>query len=175
LEEDLDLLLKIKDVGATACLEALVSESYSDPDEEYSPCSTTTSSQTQKGLGDERATVCRAAPTLENHLQPDGHTKSFLGSFLGLTITSTPQGCFVYWKGFEPSELLDYESRLVAFTQELPFQEGRPLSPIVEEGENSTELLEYSLKANHSPDHQFCMASLRNTEEDELGTQYDNE
>jgi hypothetical protein len=74
----------------------------------------------------------------------------------------------VYWKGFEPSELLDYESHLVAFTQELHFQEGRPLSPIAEEGESSTELLEYSLRANHSPDCQICMASLRNTEDDKL-------
>jgi hypothetical protein len=80
----------------------------------------------------------------------------------------------MYWKGFEPSELLDYESRLVAFTQELPFQEGRPLSPIAE-GESSTELLEYSLRANHSPDRQVCMASLHNAKEDELDTQYDNE
>jgi hypothetical protein len=47
----------------------------------------------------------------------------------------------VYWKGFEPSELLNYESRLVAFTLKLPIQEGRPLSPIAEEGENSIELL----------------------------------
>jgi hypothetical protein len=74
----------------------------------------------------------------------------------------------VYWKGFEPSELLDNESYLVAFTQELPFQEGRPLSSIAEEGESSTELLEYSLRANHSWDRQVCMASLRNTEDDEL-------
>jgi hypothetical protein len=81
----------------------------------------------------------------------------------------------MYWRGFEPSELLDYESRLMVFTQELSFQEGRPLSYIVEEGESSTELLEYSLRANHSPDRQVCMASLHNTEEDELGTQYDNE
>jgi hypothetical protein len=81
----------------------------------------------------------------------------------------------VYWKGFEPSELLDYESHLMAFTQELPLQEGRPLSPIAEEGESSTELLDHSLRANHSSDHQVCMASLRNTEEDELDPQYDNE
>jgi signal transduction histidine kinase len=80
----------------------------------------------------------------------------------------------MYWNGFEASELL-YESCLVAFMQELPFQEGRPLSPIAEEGESSTELLEYSLRANHSPEHQVCMVSLRNMEEDELGTQYDNE
>jgi hypothetical protein len=59
---------------------------------------------------------------------------------------------------------------------ELPFQEGRPLSPIVEEGESSTELLEHSLRANHSLGHQVCMASLRNAEDDELdpGTTMNN-
>jgi hypothetical protein len=56
----------------------------------------------------------------------------------------------------------------VAFTQELPFQEGRPLSPITEEGESSTELLDYSLMANLSSDRQVCMASLRNAKDDEL-------
>jgi hypothetical protein len=80
----------------------------------------------------------------------------------------------VYWKGFETSELLDYESRLVAFTQELPFQEGRPLSPIAEEGESSAELLDHSRTANHSPDRQVCMASLHNAENDELDQQYDS-
>jgi hypothetical protein len=175
LEEDLDLLLKIKDVGATGYREAPPLKIYSDSDEEYSPCSTTPSSRFQKGLRDEEATACRVTPALENYLQPDSYTETLSDSLLGLTITSTPQGCFMYWKGFEPCELLDYESRLMAFTQELPFQEGRPLSPIAEEGESSTELLEYSLRANHSPDHQVCMASIRNVEEDELGTQYDNE
>jgi hypothetical protein len=121
LEENSDLLLKIKDVGTTACREALVFDIYSDSDEEYSPCSTTTSSRTQKGLGDEGATVFRAASTLENHSQPDSHTESFSDSFLGLTITSMPQGRFVCWKGFEPSELLNYESCLLAFMHELPF------------------------------------------------------
>jgi hypothetical protein len=140
----------------------------------YSPRSTTPSSRTQKGLGDERVTACPAAPALENHLPPDGHTETFSGSLLGLTITSTPQGRFVYWKGFEPFELLNYESHLVAFTQELLFQEGRPLSPITEEGESSTELLEYSLRANHSPDRQVCMVSLCNAEDDELDPQYGN-
>jgi hypothetical protein len=50
----------------------------------------------------------------------------------------------VYWKGTKPSELLDYDSRFVAFMQELPFQEGKPLSSISKEGDDSTELLEYS-------------------------------
>jgi hypothetical protein len=81
----------------------------------------------------------------------------------------------VYWKSFEPSVLLNYESRLVAFTQELPFQEGKPLSPISEEGEGSTGLLEYRHTANHSPDRQVCRASLRNAEDDELDPKYDNE
>jgi hypothetical protein len=111
----------------------------------------------------------------KNHSQPDGHSESFSGSHLGLTITSTPQGRFVYWKGFEPSELLNYDSLLVAFIQELPFQEGRPLSPIEEEGESSTELLGHSRTASHLLDRQVCMASLRNTEEDDLDPQYDNE
>jgi hypothetical protein len=58
----------------------------------------------------------------------------------------------MYRMGFEPSELLDYYSRLVAFMQELPFQEGKPLSPIPEGGEGSTELLKYSHTADNSPD-----------------------
>jgi hypothetical protein len=175
LEEDLDMLLKVKDMGATICRAAPIFDTYSDSNEEYSPHSTTPSSRFRTGLGDEGATTRRAAPTLENHSQPDGHTEIFSGSRLGLTITSTPQGCFVYWMGFEPSELLNYESRLVPFTQGLPFQKGRPLSPITEEGESSTELLEYSLRANHLSDRQVCIASLRNAEDDKLDPQYDNE
>jgi hypothetical protein len=85
------------------------------------------------------------------------------------------QGRFAYWKGLEPSELLDYDSCLVAFTQELPFQEGKPVSPIAEEGDSSTELLEYSHMANNSPNRQIYMASLRNADDDELGPEYDDE
>jgi hypothetical protein len=101
--------------------------------------------------------------------------ESFSGSYLGLTIMSTPQGRFVYWKGLEPSELLEYDSRLLAFMQELPFQEGKPLSSISEEGEGSTELVEYSHTAENSPDHQVYMASLCNVDDDELGPKYDVE
>jgi hypothetical protein len=80
-------------------------------------------------LGDEGATTCREAPVSDNYSESDDDPESFSGSHLGLTITSTPQGRFVYWKGLEPSELLEYDSRLVAFTQELLFQEGKlPLS-----------------------------------------------
>jgi hypothetical protein len=59
--------------------------------------------------------------------------------------------------------------------QQLPFQEGKPLSPIAEEGESSTELLEYNLTVNHSPNCQVCMASLHDVEDDELDPEYDNE
>jgi hypothetical protein len=121
LEEDLDLLLKLKDVGATACRGGPIFYNYSDSNKEYSLFNTTPSSQSRGGLGHEGATAHRAAPAPKNHSQPDSYTESFLGSHLHLTITSMPQGSFVYWKGFEPSKLLDYESRLVAFTQELPF------------------------------------------------------
>jgi hypothetical protein len=79
LEEDLDLLLKIKDVGATTCWAAPVFDTYSDSNEEYSPRSTTPSSRPQKGLGDVGVTAHWAAPALENHSRPDDHTESFFG------------------------------------------------------------------------------------------------
>jgi hypothetical protein len=41
------------------------------------------------------------------------YSESFLGNHPGLTITSTLQGYFMYWKGLEPSELLEFDSRLV--------------------------------------------------------------
>jgi hypothetical protein len=75
-----------------------------------------------------RATACRGVPVFDNYSDSDNDPDSFSGSHLGLTITTMPQGQFMYWKGLEPSELLEYDSRLVAFTQELPFQEGKPLS-----------------------------------------------
>jgi hypothetical protein len=58
-----------------------------------------------------------------------------------LMITSTPEGCFVHWKGMSLSDLLEAEDRLVAHLEPLPFQEGRPLATTVEE---STELVDAS-------------------------------
>jgi hypothetical protein len=81
----------------------------------------------------------------------------------------------VYWKGLEPSELLEYDSRHVAFTQELPFQEGKPLSSISKEEEGSTELLQYSHTADNSPDCQVYMASLSNADDDKPGPEYNAE
>jgi hypothetical protein len=56
-------------------------------------------------------------------------------------ITSIPEGCFVYWRGMEPSDLLEAEDRLIAHLEPLPFQEGRPLATVAEE---STELVDSS-------------------------------
>jgi hypothetical protein len=58
-----------------------------------------------------------------------------------LTITSTPEGRFVHWKGTKLSDLLEDKDQLVAHLEPLPFEEGRPLATVVEE---STELVEAS-------------------------------
>jgi hypothetical protein len=54
---------------------------------------------------------------LDEYSDSDDDPESFSGSHLVLTITSMPLGRFVYWKGMEPSELLDHDSRLMAYTQ----------------------------------------------------------
>jgi hypothetical protein len=122
LEEDLDHLLKLGDEGATACRGGGgIFDNYSDSDEKYSLTSTIPSSWSFGGLRDKGATTCQEAPVLDNHSESDDDPESFSGNHLGLTITSAPQGRFVYWKGLERSELLEYNSHLVAFKQELPF------------------------------------------------------
>jgi hypothetical protein len=110
-------------------------------------------------IGEGEATACWEAPIFDIYSHLDDDSEPFSGSHLGLTIASTPQGRFVSWKGMEPFELLEYDSRLVAFTQELPFQEGRPLPPITEEGEGSTELVVYSSSGEFSLDRHVYMAS----------------
>jgi hypothetical protein len=72
-------------------------------------------------IGDEGATACREAPVFDKYSESDDDSETSQGCHLGLTITSTPQGRFVYWKGMEPSELLEFDSHLVAFIEELPF------------------------------------------------------
>jgi hypothetical protein len=76
--------------------------------------SPSTTSPGRGGLEDEGASSCREAPVLVIHSQPNDLSESFSGNHLGLIITSTPQGCFMYRKSLEPSELLEYNSRLVA-------------------------------------------------------------
>jgi hypothetical protein len=81
LEEDLDLLLKPKDVGATACRGAPIFDNYSDSNEEYSSFSTTPSSQSRRGLRDEGATACRGPPLLTttcNLMTTPNHFRAFI-------------------------------------------------------------------------------------------------
>jgi hypothetical protein len=55
-------------------------------------------------IGDEDATAYREAPIFNKYTDLDGDSEPSMGSHLGLTITSTPQGRFLYWNGMEPSE-----------------------------------------------------------------------
>jgi hypothetical protein len=50
------------------------------------------------------------------------------GPASGLVITSTPAGRFVYWPDHKPTDLIDGNSRYVAYLDSLHFQEGTPLS-----------------------------------------------
>jgi hypothetical protein len=117
-------------------------------------------------IGQGEATACREAPVFDKYSDSDYDPETPSGH-LGLTITSTPQGRFMYWKCMEPSKLLEYDSHLVAFTQELPFQEGKPLSPINEEGEDKTQLVQCSSSSEFSLDRHVYMASIRDHDDDD--------
>jgi hypothetical protein len=56
-------------------------------------------------IGEEGATVCREAPVFDKYSDSNNDSKPFSGHHISLTITSMPQGRFLYWKGMEPSEL----------------------------------------------------------------------
>jgi hypothetical protein len=51
---------------------------------------------------------------------------------MGLVITSTPAGRFVYWPDRKPADLTDGNSHCVAYLDSLPFQDGTPLAPTKE-------------------------------------------
>jgi hypothetical protein len=76
----------------------------------------------------------------------------------------------------EPSELLDDNTRLVGYIQELPYQEGRPLAPLTKEMGDAKLVDYFSSSKEYSPECQVRMASIRNhDDDDEPGNQYDNE
>ncbi|RLN03049.1 hypothetical protein C2845_PM13G05970 [Panicum miliaceum] len=113
-------------------------------------------------FGDEDATACWEAPVFSNYSNLDDDPDSSTASHIGLSITTTAQDRFVYWKGMEPSELLDGDARLGAIVHELPFQKGRPLSPIREEvsgSSTSTFPISHDYSTDYSPE--VLMASLR--------------
>ena len=73
-------------------------------------------------IGEGEATACREAPIFHSYSDSDDDSALAMGSHLGFNHhISTPQGRFVYWKGFEPAELL-HDSHLVADDDITPFR-----------------------------------------------------
>jgi hypothetical protein len=78
------------------------------------------------------------------------------GPAIGLVITSTPTGRFVYWPDRKPADLTDRNSRCNAYLDSLPFQEGTPLAPIEEHTPTEVVTTDSGLG---TPDHQVFMAA----------------
>jgi hypothetical protein len=82
--------------------------------------------------------------------------KPLLGPAFGLVITSTPASRFVYWPDRKPADLIDGNSRYVAYLDSLPFQEGTPLSRTEEYSPTEVASSDSCLG---NPDHQVFMAA----------------
>jgi hypothetical protein len=78
------------------------------------------------------------------------------GPAIGLVITSTPAGRFVYWPDRKPANLTDGNSRCVAYLDTLPFQEGTPLALAEEHTPTEVVTTDSSLG---SPDRQVFMTT----------------
>jgi hypothetical protein len=78
------------------------------------------------------------------------------GPAVGLVITSTPAGRFVYWPDRKPADLTNGNSRCVAYLDSLPFQEGTPLAPA---GEHTPTEVATSDSGLGSPDRQVFMTT----------------
>jgi hypothetical protein len=83
------------------------------------------------------------APIFDSYLDSDVDSTGSSNKDMNLTITSTLQGHFVYWKNSETNELVD-NLRLVAYIPDLPYPQGRPLPPTEEERIEDTVLVDYS-------------------------------
>jgi hypothetical protein len=79
------------------------------------------------------------------------------GPASGLVITSTPAGRFVYWPDCKPADLIDGNSRFVAYLDLLPFQEGIPLARAEEYTPTEVASSNSSLG---NPDRQVCRMDL---------------
>ena len=83
-----------------------------------------------------------------------------------LTILATPQSRVIFWKGSESANDVN-DARLVACLRDLPYQPGRPLSPVRGEGVGDTALVDYS--TTHSTPDREVYVSLHG-EESALGS-----
>jgi hypothetical protein len=91
-------------------------------------------------------------PESENHTTE----QPLSGPASGLVITSTPAGRFVYWPDRKPADLIDRNSRCVAYLDSLPFQEGTPLAQAEEHTPTEVATSDSSLG---TPDCQVFMAA----------------
>jgi hypothetical protein len=91
-------------------------------------------------------------PELESHTTE----QPLSGPASGLVITSTPFGRFVYWLDRKPADLIDGNSRYVAYLDSLPFQEGTPLAPAEEHTPIEVATSDSSLA---SPDRQVFLTT----------------
>jgi hypothetical protein len=89
-------------------------------------------------------------PESENHTTE----QPLSGPAFVLVITSTLAGRFVYWPDRKPADLIDRNSRCVAYLDSLPFQEGTPLAPAEEHTPIEVATSDSSLG---TPDHQVFM------------------
>jgi hypothetical protein len=78
------------------------------------------------------------------------------GPATGLVITSTPAKRFVYWPDRKPADLMDGNSRCVAYLDLLLFQGGTPLAPTEEHTQTEVATTDSSLG---SPDRQVFMTT----------------
>jgi hypothetical protein len=78
------------------------------------------------------------------------------GPATGLVITSTAAGRFVYWPDRMPADLIDGNSRCVAYLDSLPFQEGTPLATTEEHSSTEVPSTDSGLG---TPDRQVFMAA----------------
>ena len=86
-----------------------------------------------------------------------------------LTIMATPQSRVIFWKNSESANDIN-NARLVACLRDLPYEPGRPLSPVRGEEIGDTALVDYNT-IHSTPDRQVYV-SLHG-EESALGSQAD--
>ena len=87
----------------------------------------------------------------------------------GLTILATPQSRVIFWKNSESTDDVN-NARMVACLRDLPYQPGRPLSPVRGEEVGDIALVNYSM-THSTPDRQVYV-SLHG-DESALGSQAD--
>ena len=144
--------------------------------------SNTTSTRCPFGLEDSAASysaiICRkilnsmvtqTASQFDSYPDSDDNFDSNLLNCSNLTITATPQSRIVYWKNSKTTGPLN-NARLETCLRDLPYQSGRPLSPIVEEGVGNIALVDYS--TTHSTPERQVYVSIHG-DDSTLGSQAD--